>query len=137
MRGKNLAIVMGHVGADPNVRTTQGGTKVARVRMATNRSFKDKDTGEWREVPEWHRIVAFGRLATVVEERVSKGDPLYVEGRMNTRKWSDGKGIDRWTTEVVADDIQLMPVRGRVAKEASPDEEPEPEPEPFDDDIPF
>lgn len=135
MRGKNLAIVMGHVGADPTVRGTRGGTKVARVRMASNRSVKDKDSGEWREVPEWHRIVAFGRLATVVEERVSKGDPLYVEGRMNTRKWRDGKGIDRWTTEVVASDIQLMAVRGRVAEEEAPDDEPEPEQ--FDDDIPF
>ena len=134
MRGINLAIVAGYVGADPKVRTTGGGTKVARVRLASNRVFKVKETGEWRQVPEWHRIVAFGGLATVVEERVTKGDPLCVEGRMNTRKWTDEKEIDHWTTEVVAEEIHLMSVRGAQG-DATPVDEPEQDK--FDDDIPF
>lgn len=134
MRGINLAIVAGYVGADPNVRTIGGGTKVARVRVATNRVFKDKTSGTWRQVPEWHRIVAFGALATVVEERVARGDPVCVEGRMNTRRWKDGKDIDRWTTEVVATEIHLMRVRGDDGDAAPVDE---PEPESFDDDLPF
>ena len=134
MRGINLAIVAGYVGADPNVRHTQGGTKVARVRLASNRVFKVKETGEWRQVAEWHRIVAFGGLASVVEEQVTKGDPLCVQGRMNTRKWKDAKEVDRWTTEVVAEEIHLLSPRAPQG-DAAPEDEPEPEQ--FDDDLPF
>lgn len=134
MRGINLAIVMGYVGADPTVRQTQGGTKVARMRVATNRAFRPRGSEEWREVAEWHRIVAFGALAEVVEERVAKGDPVCVQGRMNTRQWKDRNAIDRWTTEVVAEEVHLMRVRASDG-EGAPEEEPEPEQ--FDDDLPF
>ena len=99
------------------------------------RVFKDRESGEWKEVKGWHRVVVFGGLAKLVEERVSKGDPLLVRGRMETRKWTDDKQVDRWVTEVVVEEVELL--ARRAASEEGPAEEDEPEAESFSDDLPF
>ena len=130
MRGVNRAVVMGYVGADPKVGTTQGGTKIARVRVATKRPVKERETGEWQEVTDWHWVVAFGGMAGVVEEYVEKGDPVYFEGRMSTRKWMGDDEVDRYTTEVVAETMQLLPTKRAMeaawASEVAADGEPAP-----------
>ena len=91
MRGVNKAVVMGYVGADPDVRTTQGGVRLARVSVATHEYYTEKESGERRKKTDWHRVVAFGGRATLVEERVAKGDAVCFVGRMKTRKWRDEK----------------------------------------------
>ena len=97
----NKAMMIGNVGQDPEIRTFQDGGKVANFSLATSETWKDKATGEKKERTEWHRVVVFGPMADVVEQWVTKGSKLYVEGEMRTRKWQDQSGQDRYTTEVV------------------------------------
>lgn len=107
----NKAIILGNVGADPEIRTTQSGSRIATFSMATSESWKDKATGEKKENTQWHRIVVFNdALVTVVENYIKKGSKLYVEGQIETRKWTDQNGIDRYTTE-----ITLRPFNGEIA----------------------
>ena len=107
--GINKACIGGYVGQDPDVRYTQSGAAVANVSIATTESWKDKDTGEKQERTEWHRVVFFNRLAEVVAEYVKKGQPIYIEGKIQTRKWEDKEGITRYSTEIVAGEMQMLP----------------------------
>ena len=111
-RGVNKAILVGNLGRDPEIRYTQGGAAVANVAIATSDSWKDKQTGELQERTEWHRVVFFRRLAEVVGEYLKKGSQVYVEGSIRTNKWQDQSGQDRYTTEIVANEMQMLGGRG-------------------------
>jgi len=106
-RGVNKAILIGHLGADPEIRYTAGGSAVANIRLATTGRTKN-EAGEWEDFTEWHRVVAFGTLAENAGQYLAKGSQAYIEGRIQTRKWQDNNGVDRWTTEIVAWDIQFL-----------------------------
>lgn len=150
-RGLNKVMLIGNLGADPEVRYSPSGMAVANVRLATNESWRDKESGETQERTEWHRVVFFGRLAEVVKEYLHKGSQIYLEGRLQTRKWQDKDGQDRYSTEIVANDMQMLGGRGGTAsfddappQEAEPDTAPSQAKKPssvtdedFDDDIPF
>ena len=107
-RGINKVILIGNLGADPDVRFTQAGGAVANLRLATSESWKDKATGEAQERTEWHRIVLFGRLGEIAKNYLKKGSKIYVEGRLQTRKWQDQNGQDRYTTEIVCNELQML-----------------------------
>jgi len=107
MAGINKAIVVGRLGRDPEVRYTPDGTAVANFSVATSQEWRDKNTGEKKELTEWHRIVAFRRLAEICGEYLSKGRQVYVEGRLQTRSW-EKDGVTRYTTEIVANDVQFL-----------------------------
>lgn len=107
-RGVNKVILIGNLGNDPDTRYTQGGSAIANISLATTNAWKDKDTGETQERTEWHRVVFFGRLAEIASEYLRKGSGVYVEGRLQTRKWQDQNGNDRYTTEVVANEMQML-----------------------------
>jgi single-strand DNA-binding protein len=111
-RGVNKVILVGNLGADPDVRATSGGTTVANVSLATTDSWRDKSSGEQQERTEWHRVVFFNRLAEIVQQYLQKGSQIYVEGRLQTRKWQDKDGNDRYTTEIVANEMQMLGGRG-------------------------
>lgn len=107
-RGLNKVMLIGNLGADPEVRYTAGGAAVANVRLATADSWRDKDSGETQERTEWHRVVFFGRLAEIVEQYVKKGSQIYIEGRLQTRKWQDKDGNEKSSTEIVASEMQML-----------------------------
>ncbi len=111
-RGLNKVMLIGNLGADPEVRYTTGNSQVANIRLATAESWRDRETGELQERTEWHRVVFFGRLAEIVGEYLKKGSQVYVEGSIRTRKWTDKEGQDRYTTEIVANDMQMLGSRG-------------------------
>jgi len=111
-RGVNKVILVGNLGRDPEVRYSPNGQAVANVTLATSESWKDKTSGEKQERTEWHRVVFFGRLAEIAGEYLKKGAQIYVEGRLQTRKWQDKDGHDRYTTEIVANDMQMLGSRG-------------------------
>ena len=138
-RGVNKVILIGNLGQDPEVRHMPNGNAVANVTVATSESWKDKNTGETQERTEWHRVVFFRRLAEIVGEYLKKGSKVYVEGRLQTRKWQDQSGQDRYTTEILADQMQMLDSRGD--NQAAPAPQPAaapPMPEGgFSDDIPF
>ena len=98
-RGINKVILIGNLGNDPDIRYTASGSAVANISLATAESWKDKASGELQERTEWHKIVFFGRLAEIAGEYLKKGSQIYIEGRLQTRKWEDKEGKDRWTTE--------------------------------------
>lgn len=106
MRGLNKVQIIGNVGADPEIRYTQAGTAVANVRVATNFTYKDR-SGEKHESTEWHRVVAFGKLAELVQEYVHQGSPIYFEGRLRTREW-EKDGVKRYSTEIIAAEMILL-----------------------------
>ena len=147
-RGINKAILVGNLGADPETRYTAGGAAVTNIRLATTDSWKDRESGEQQERTEWHRIVFFGRLAEIAAEYLRKGSQIYVEGRIQTRKWQGQDGQDRWTTEIVGSEMQMLGGRGGGGGYPAPTEDgggrkeskkaaaAEPV-EDFDDDIPF
>jgi single-strand DNA-binding protein len=107
-RGLNKVMLIGNLGADPEIRYTAGGAAVANITLATAESWRDKESGEQQERTEWHRIVFFSRLAEIVNEYLKKGSQVYVEGRLQTRKWQDRDGNDRYTTEIVAGEMQML-----------------------------
>ena len=111
-RGVNKVILIGNLGNDPEVRYTAGGAAVANVSIATTESWKDKESGEQQEKTEWHRVVFFNRLAEIVAEYLKKGSQVYVEGRLQTRKWQDKEGNDKYSTEIVANEMQMLGSRG-------------------------
>lgn len=111
-RGVNKVILIGNAGKDPEVRYMPNGNAVANLTLATSESWKDKNTGETQERTEWHRVVFFRRLGEVVGEYVKKGSKIYVEGRLQTRKWQGQDGQDRYTTEIIADQMQMLDSRG-------------------------
>jgi single-strand DNA-binding protein len=111
-RGVNKVILVGNLGGDPEVRYMPNGNAVTNVTIATSESWKDKQTGQQQERTEWHRVVFFNRLAEIAGEYMRKGGKVYVEGALRTRKWQDQSGADRYTTEIVASEMQLLDSRG-------------------------
>ena len=150
-RGVNKVILIGHLGQDPQSRAMPSGKAVVNLRLATSDQWRDKQTGENKEATEWHNVVMFDRLAEIAAEYLRKGSHVYVEGRIRTRKWQDREGQDRYTTEIVANEMQMLGGRGAAGSgppaqtERAPQRSDEPatrgEPagvaESFDDDIPF
>jgi len=134
----NKVILIGNLGADPEVRYTQNGTAVANFRLATTETWKKE--GEREEQTEWHRVVTFGRLAEICGEYLSKGSKVYIEGRIQTRKWEDRDGNPRYTTEIVAREMKMLsPKGGEEGQGAAYREEEPPLPDvpPMEDDVPF
>lgn len=119
-RGINKVILIGHIGGDPEVRYMPNGNAVATLSVATTEAWKDKQTGDKQERTEWHRVVCFNRLGEIAGEYVRKGSKLYVEGSLRTRKWQDPQGQDRYTTEIVASDIQMLDGKGASAPQDAP-----------------
>jgi single-strand DNA-binding protein len=111
-RGVNKVILIGNCGADPETRYLPSGGAVTNVRIATSESWKDKSTGQTQERTEWHRVVFFNRLAEIAAEYLRKGSKVYVEGSIRTRKWQDKEGKDQYTTEIVANEMQMLDSRG-------------------------
>ncbi len=107
-RGVNKVILVGNLGQKPEMRYTQTNTAVATLSIATSESWKDKDSGEQREKTEWHRVVFFGKLAEIAEQYLDKGSQLYVEGKLQTRKWQDKDGNDRYTTEILGNEMNML-----------------------------
>jgi len=111
-RGINKVILVGNLGADPETRYTPSNTAVTNLRLATSESWRDRNSGETQERTEWHRVVMFNRLAEIAAEYLRKGSKVYVEGKLQTRKWQDQNGQDRWSTEIVANEMQMRDSRG-------------------------
>ncbi len=111
-RGVNKVIIVGNLGQDPDVKAMPSGMTVCNIRIATSESWKDKQSGEMKEQTEWHSVAMFGRLAEIAGEYLKKGAQVYIEGRLRTRKWQDKQGNDRYTTEIVAQEMQMLGGRG-------------------------
>ena len=111
-RGVNKVILVGNLGKDPETRYMPSGSAVTNLTLATSESWKDKQTGEAQERTEWHKIAMFGRLAEIAAEYLRKGSQVYIEGKLRTRKWQDKEGKDRYTTEIVADEMQMLGSKG-------------------------
>ncbi len=145
-RGINKVILVGHLGADPDTRYMPSGSAVTNIRLATTEAWKDKTSGDQQERTEWHNVAFFGRLAEIAAEYLRKGSQVYVEGRLRTRKWQDKQGNDRWSTEVIASEMQMLGGRSSAAASAPAMAQRTPSPvaqagaapsQDFDDDIPF
>ena len=155
-RGINKVILVGNVGGDPETRYMPSGSAVTNITIATNESWKDKQTGEQKERTEWHRVAMFNRLAEIAAEYLRKGSQVYIEGKLRTRKWQDKSGNDRYTTEIIADEMQMLGGRsgggggnfgggsqgggqdsGQGSGQGGGNAPPQPGPDDFDDDIPF
>ena len=143
MNGVNKAIIVGTLGQDPETRYTANGSAVVNLSVATNESWKGKD-GNKQERAEWHRIVIFGKLAEIAEQYLKKGSQVYLEGRIQTRKWQDQQGNDRYSTEIVANEMQMLggskpqqQPRDYPADFGATDDKPEPQGGMVYDDIPF
>jgi single-strand DNA-binding protein len=111
-RGVNKVILIGHLGADPETRAMPSGSSVANLRIATTESWRDKQSGEQQERTEWHRVALFGRLAEIASEYLKKGSQVYIEGSLRTRKWQDKQGNERYSTEIVGNEMQMLGGRG-------------------------
>ncbi len=152
-RGVNKVILVGNLGADPETRSMPSGMTVTNIRIATSESWKDKSSGAQQERTEWHSVALFGRLGEIAAEYLRKGSQVFVEGKLRTRKWQDKTGNDRFTTEIIADNMQMLGARGgpggggggadRGGQSAPPRDDYDQSPAPaggkedFDDDIPF
>jgi single-strand DNA-binding protein len=149
MASVNKVIILGNLGRDPEVRFSADGAAVCNIAIATSSSWKDKNSGEKREETEWHKVVFYGRLAEIAGEYLKKGKPVYVEGRLKTRKWQNKEGVDQYTTEVIADSMQLLGGREEGSTAPAPQQRQAPAAQPqtqrqpaanladMDDDIPF
>ena len=137
MPNLNKVMLIGHLGADPDVRYMPNGKAVVNLRLATSESWKDKQTGDKQDRTEWHSVVAYDKLAEIIGKLLRKGSPVYIEGKLQTRKWQDKEGKDRYTTEIIAQSMQML--GGKPQGERSPRQEREPDRHAgeFDDDIPF
>ena len=144
-RGVNKVILVGNLGKDPEVRYMPNGNAVANITLATSESWKDKTTGEQQDKTEWHRVVMFRRLGEIAGEYLKKGSQVYIEGKLQTRKWQDNSGNDRYTTEIVANEMQMLGSRGGSSASFPGESKSAPASAPpataaagdFDDDIPF
>ena len=142
-RGINKVILIGNLGNDPDTRYMPSGTAVTNISVATSRSWKDKQSGEQKEHTEWHKVAMFDRLAEIAAEYLRKGSQVYIEGRLQTRKWQDKDGNDRYSTEIVANEMQMLGGRSGGGAPAMNDGPPRSAPPPGprnddpDDDIPF
>ena len=153
-RGINKVIIVGNLGQDPETRYMPSGSAVTNFTVATNESWKDKQTGEQKDRTEWHRVAMFNRLAEIAAEYLRKGSQVYIEGKLRTRKWQGQDGNDRYTTEIIADEMQMLGSRGGSGggdfgssrsqgggqgggQRDGGSTPPQPGPDEFDDDIPF
>ena len=146
-RGINKVILVGNLGADPETRYMPSGSAVTNLRLATNERRKDRQSGEFTDVTEWHRVVMFDKLAEIAAEYLRKGSQVYVEGKIRTNKWQDKDGNDRYTTEIIANEMQMLGGRGGGGGSfgggssqqggGGGSAPPEPATDDFDDDIPF
>ena len=144
-RGVNKVILVGNLGQKPEMRYTATQSAVANISIATTESWKDKESGEMRDKTEWHKVVYFGKLAEIVEKYLDKGSSVYIEGKLQTRKWQDKSGADRWTTEIVVNELTMLGSRASNSNNApmqsNESESPFPQddsgPGLTDDDIPF
>jgi single-strand DNA-binding protein len=139
-RGINKVILIGNLGADPETRAMPSGMTVANIRVATSEAWKDKQSGEAKEKTEWHNVAMFGRLGEIAGEYLKKGSKVYLEGRLQTRKWQDKQGNDRYTTEIIANEMQMLDGRGgERQQESRPQTLAQKHPETFadDNDLPF
>lgn len=136
MAGVNKVILIGNLGRDPELRYTASGVPVATFTLATTEEWRDKNTGNKQEHTEWHRIVAWRRLGEICGEYLHKGSKVYIEGKLRTRAWEDKDGNTRYTTEIVAQTLQILSPKGEVSEEISESLPPE-EPIDIDEDIPF
>ena len=145
MAGVNKVILIGRLGNDPEMRYMPSGEAVANLSIATSESWTDKTTGAKREKTEWNRVVAFRKLAEIIGQYCKKGDQIYIEGKLQTRKWSDKNGQDHYTTEIIADQMQMLggkEDRGQRERQSEkpgrfPDPQPNPATQRFDDYVPF
>nr|DAS84895.1 MAG TPA: Single strand binding protein [Bacteriophage sp.] len=150
MAGINKVIIVGFLGNDPDVRTMPAGDLVVNISVATSESWTDKNTGEKKEVTEWHRIVIYRKLAEIAAQYLHKGSQVYIEGRLKTRKWQDNNGQDRYSTEIQCDNLQMLGGRNQDAAQNQPPkqqdkqqkaqskpQQSEPPMDAFDDNIPF
>ena len=144
-RGVNKVILVGNLGQKPEMRYTATQSAVANISIATTESWKDKESGEMRDKTEWHKVVYFGKLAEIVEKYLDKGSSVYIEGKLQTRKWQDKSGADRWTTEIVGNELTMLGSRASNSNnppmQSNESESPFPQddsgPGLTDDDIPF
>lgn len=145
-RGVNKVIIIGNLGEDPELKYMPNGDAVCNISIATSESWKDKNTGELKEVTEWHRVVAFRQLAEIIGKYLKKGSKIYIEGKLKTRKWQDKEGVDRYTTEIVADQMQMLDSRQDGGRQNNANQAPQrPQQQTpqatgnagLDDDIPF
>ena len=151
MSSYQKVIVCGNLGQDPEVRHAQNGNAIANISVATSRKWKDQNTGEMQEQTEWHRITLFNKLGEIAGQYLKKGDKVLIDGRLETRKYQDSNGVDKWSTSIIADQMQMLspkgensggrqggqqyaPQGGAQPAQAAPKPEPSPD---FDDDIPF
>jgi len=147
MASVNKAIIVGHLGRDPETRYMPNGDAVTNCTIATSEAWKDKSSGERQEKTEWHRVTFYRRLAEIAGEYLKKGSQVYVEGRLETRKWTDKDGKDRYTTEIIASEMKMLGGRGESSQAETPAAQPSAQPAPakspqssiadMDDDIPF
>lgn len=150
MAGINKVIIVGFLGNDPEVRTMPAGDLVVNISVATSESWTDKNTGEKKEVTEWHRIVIYRKLAEIAAQYLHKGSQVYIEGRLKTRKWQDNNGQDRYSTEIQCDNLQMLGDRNQDAAQNQPpkqqdkqqkaqskSQQSEPPVDAFNDNIPF
>ena len=150
MAGINKVIIVGFLGNDPEVRTMPAGNLVVNISVATSESWTDKNTGEKKEVTEWHRIVIYRKLAEIAAQYLRKGSQVYIEGRLKTRKWQDNNGQDRYSTEIQCDNLQMLGGRNQDSAQNQPPkqqdkqqkaqskpQQSEPPMDSFDDNIPF
>lgn len=152
-RGVNKVIILGNLGQDPDTRYNGSGGAIVNLSVATDESYKDRNTGQLVPRTEWHRVVIFNKLAEIASQHLRKGAKVYVEGRLQTRKWQDQSGQDRYTTEIVAEQMRMLSARDEAqgqppAQTGTPNTAPQPRPprqpaaqqapmDDFDDDIPF
>lgn len=146
MASVNKVILIGNLGRDPELRYAASGSAICNITMATSRQWKDRNTGERQEETEWHRVVLYDRLAEIAGEYLKKGSSCYIEGRLRTRKWMDKEGLDRYTTEIIAESMKMLNGRNDQTAAQRPAHQPanrqsvshQPAgPDDMDDDIPF
>jgi single-strand DNA-binding protein len=133
-KGVNKVILIGNLGQDPEVRYAASGSAITSIRLATSESWKDKESGDKQEKTEWHRIVFYGKLAEIAGEFLKKGSKTYIEGKLQTRKWQNKEGVDVYTTEIIADEMQMLDGK---RDSSSADEKETVQADAFSDDIPF
>ena len=129
MPGINKVIIVGNLGQDPEVKFMPSGGAVTNFTVATSEKWKDKQTGEQKEVTEWHRIVMYQRLAEIAGEYLKKGSKVYLEGRLKTRKWQNQQGADQYTTEIIVNDMQMLDSRQQGQSQAAPQQRPQQQPQ--------
>jgi single-strand DNA-binding protein len=133
----NKVMIIGNLGNDPEIKVLSSGTSIANTSIATTRRWKDRQSGERKEETEWHRVTFYGALADIVGQYLRKGSQVYVEGRIKTRKWQGQDGQDRYTTEIIAENMTMLGGKGDGQAQPKPQQQTQSSPPDFDDDIPF